>query len=144
MRMRERIARFMYGRYGFGYGAGDKLNYFLLVVYMILSVVNVFVSNRAVSYAITLLGSLTLVAIFFRMFSKNIYKRQAENNKFIRIWNKIKSFFKLNFIKIKEIKTHRYKKCPSCRAQLRLPRKTGHHSVVCPACKKRFDVHIVI
>lgn len=36
MRFRDRIARFMYGRYGFGYGAGDKFNYFLLVLYLIL------------------------------------------------------------------------------------------------------------
>lgn len=144
MRMRERIARFMYGRYGFGYGAGDKFNYFLLAVYMILAVVNAFVSNAIASYAISLLGSLTVVYVFFRMFSKNIYKRKAENTKFIRVWSKFKSFFKLNLNKLKEIKTHRYRRCPSCRAQLRLPRKTGHHSVVCPACKNRFDVHIIL
>lgn len=33
MRLREKILRFMYGRYGFGYGAADKLNYFLIGSY---------------------------------------------------------------------------------------------------------------
>lgn len=143
MRFRDKLARFMYGRYGFGYGANDRLNYFLLVVYLILAVANGFIRNAIASYTVSLLCALTVVFVFFRMFSKNIGKRQAENTRFIRIWSKVKSFFKLNFTKVKEIKTNRYRRCPSCRAQLRLPRKCGKHSVVCPACKNRFDVNIL-
>jgi hypothetical protein len=30
--------------------------------------------------------------------------------------------------------------CPHCKANLRLPRKKGKHSVVCPRCKERFEV----
>ena len=144
MRFRDRIARFMYGRYGFGYGAGDKFNYFLLVLYLILAVANGFILYAPVSYAVSVLSILIIVYIFFRMFSKNISKRQAENMKFLRIWNRVKGFFNLNFTKINEIRTKRYRRCPSCKAQLRLPRKRGKHSVVCPACGKRFEVNIFL
>ena len=37
---------------------------------------------------------------------------------------------------------HVYKKCPHCRAQLRLPRKKGEHDVCCPRCKVTFSVKI--
>lgn len=105
-------------------------------------IVSRIVRNSIASVIISSIGALVVVYLLFRMFSKNIYKRQAENQKFIRIWSKVKGFFTINFRRIKEIGTNRYRRCPSCRAQLRLPKKKGKHAVVCPACKKRFEVKI--
>ena len=39
-------------------------------------------------------------------------------------------------------KTHVFKKCPGCKAVLRLPRKKGKHTVNCPHCHKNFTVHV--
>ena len=37
---------------------------------------------------------------------------------------------------------HVYKKCPNCRAVLRLPRRKGRHTTICPKCKKEFRVYV--
>jgi len=134
MRFKDTIARFMYGRYGV-----DKLCYALVVLSLILTGVNSFVRT----YTLQILAMLLMVYILFRVFSRNIGKRQAENAKFEGMWRKVKPSFIRFGKRIKEIKTYRYRTCPNCKAILHLPRKTGKHTVVCPCCKKEFDVKIL-
>lgn len=133
MRFRERLIRFMAGRYG-----GDRLNNFLLAVIMIIIVINVFVRSIIISIVYMLLWGW----IIFRMMSRNIYKRQDENAKFLKLWNPVKGYFKLMKNKWRDRKTHVYKKCPKCKAVLRLPKQKGNHTVKCPKCGNRFDVII--
>ncbi len=130
---RERVAAFMAGRYG-----TDRLYYFLLAICFILIVINLFISSLAVSIIECALFAYTI----FRVMSKNIYKRQQENEKFVKLIEKPKKFFNLQKCKVRDRKTHVYKKCPSCKNNLRLPKKKGKHTVVCPCCKYRFDVRI--
>lgn len=130
---RERIASFMIGRYGV-----DRLYYFLLAVCLVLIVINIFVN----SYIISLTETLLFAFAIYRVFSKNIYKRQQENAKFSKIAEKIKSFIKLQKCKKRDRKTHVYRKCPICKNNLRLPKEKGSHTVICPCCKNRFDVKI--
>ena len=125
--------RFFYGRYG-----TDTLNKTLLFVYIALvlvySVVSMFVDFGAIFMLIYTLLSISLVLwIFSRMFSRKIDARRRENERFC-------GFFRLRRNKFRDRKTHVYKKCPSCRAVLRLPRAKGKHAVVCPRCKNRFTV----
>lgn len=130
---RERIARFMAGRYGI-----DSLYYFLLGICFILIVINLFAS----SYIISIIETALFVYALYRVMSRNIYKRQQENERFIKLTRKPKGFINLQKCKNRDRKTHVYKKCPSCRNNLRLPREKGKHTVVCPCCKHRFDVRI--
>lgn len=130
---RERIARFMMGRYGI-----DRLYYFLLAICSILIVINIFVSSLIISMIETILFAYAI----FRVMSKNIYKRQQENEKFIKIIDKPKKSINLQKCKHRDRKTHVYKKCPSCKNNLRLPKEKGKHTVVCPCCKNRFEVKI--
>ena len=130
---RERFARFMMGRYGI-----DKLYYFLIGVYFILIVISFFVRH----YILFILESIVLFYSIYRVMSRNIYKRQQENEKFLKIINKPKKIAKLQKCKKRDRKTHVYKKCPSCRNNLRLPKEKGKHTVVCPCCKHRFDIKI--
>lgn len=123
----------MYGRYG-----NDQLNTALLVLYIILAVVDLIVPNLAVSILMLAL----IITIFVRMFSRNIYRRRNENERFLKIWRPIGSWIKFQRDKFRDRKTHAYRKCPDCKAILRLPRKPGSHTVSCPKCKKRFDVKI--
>jgi len=123
----------MYGRYG-----NDQLNNALLIFYLIIAVVNAIIPNLALS----VLMFAVIITVIVRMMSRNIYRRRAENQKFLKVWNPIKSFFKFQRDKFRDRKTHVYRKCPDCKAILRLPRKPGAHTVVCPKCKKRFDVKI--
>lgn len=131
--LRERIAGFMAGRYGI-----DRLYYFLLAICSILIIINFFVNSLAIS----IIESLLFVYAIYRVLSRNIYKRQAENEKFIKLWDKPKKFINLQKCKIRDRKTHVYRKCPSCKNNLRLPKEKGKHTVSCPCCKHRFDVRI--
>lgn len=130
---RERIARFMAGRYGI-----DRLYYFLLAVCFVLIIINLFANSLVVSLIETALFAYTV----YRVLSKNIYKRQQENEKFIKLSDKPRKYFNLIKCKVRDRKTHVYKKCPSCKNNLRLPKQKGKHTVVCPCCKHRFDVKI--
>lgn len=130
---RERVAQFMAGRYGI-----DRLYYLLLGICFVLIVVNIFVN----SFIISLIESLVLVYAFFRVMSRNVYKRQQENEKFIRFADKPKKFINLQKCKKRDKATHVYKKCPSCKNNLRLPKEKGEHTVVCPCCKHRFNIKI--
>lgn len=136
-KFKNQLYQFMYGRYG-----SDTLNKVLLWIYisivLLYSIVSIFITNETLGTVLWLLYSvvsLTLVVlIIFRMFSRNIQKRRRENDK-------ICGFFRLRRNKFRDRKTHVYRKCPKCRAVLRLPKARGRHSVVCPRCKQRFEVN---
>ena len=140
-KIRDSLSRFFAGRYG-----SDTLNSVLIVIYSLTFIVYtvlriVFAVTMPESkIALPILGLIyfvlstsLIVWIFFRMFSKNIGKRRRENEKFC-------GFFKLLKNKFRDRKTHVYRKCPECKAVLRLPKSKGKHTVVCPRCKKRFSV----
>lgn len=128
-----KFAMFMQGRYKM-----DQLNYVLLIASLLLSFINVFPRSLVIYF----FELLFLVLFFFRFLSKNIYKRGAENRKFLSIWGKTRDFFILNKNKIKEFKTHVYVKCPYCKAQLRVKRINGKHKVRCPRCGESFEMKI--
>lgn len=132
-RLRESFARFMVGRYG-----PDQLYNFLLAVYVALLVLNLFIN----SFALMLLESAVLVYMLFRVFSRNIYKRQEENRWYLRVSKKPKDFFALTKNRFRDRKTHVYRACPSCKSTLRLPKQKGKHTAVCPRCARRFEVNI--
>jgi len=130
---KNRLAAFFYGRYGY-----DELTYGLLILYTVLILANAFIG----SLIINALELVIVFIMFWRILSRNIVKRRSENARFLKFWRPIKAFFKLQWDRLREIKTHRYRKCPDCKAVLRLPNKKGDHTVVCPKCRKRFGVKI--
>ncbi|MBC7960958.1 MAG: hypothetical protein H7X94_13945 [Vallitaleaceae bacterium] len=133
MNFRDKISRWMIGRYGF-----DKFTYALFLVYGVLVISNLFVKSDII-YGASLL---VIAYIFFRMISKNTHKRQVENNVFNRLLNPILADFKLEKRRIKEMKTHRFRKCKKCKTVLRLRKKTGVHTVECPRCHLEQTVKI--
>ena len=136
-KIKSALYRFMYGRYGW-----DTLSKVLMWVYVaivfIYAILGIVFKNDplastivSVSYLVCSMG--LVFWIFFRVFSRNIAKRRRENEKFC-------GFFKLTRNKFRDRKTHVYRKCPKCKAVLRLPKAKGKHTVVCPRCKNRFEV----
>ncbi len=134
-KIKNKLYRFMYGRYGM-YGT-DTLNKVLLWIYfvwiIVCSVAELFVDSIWFSLCYWLLTLFMVCYMFFRIFSKNVVARRRENERFC-------NFFKLRKNKFKDRKTHVYRKCPKCRAILRLPKTKGKHFVVCPRCCERFKV----
>lgn len=130
---REKLARFMSGRYGI-----DFLYTATLIICIILALVNMFVHSWIIGI---ILFALAIWATY-RAMSRNIYKRKKENDFIVNIKNKLAFTFGTGINRFKERKTHVYKKCPKCRAQLRLPRKKGTLKVHCPKCGNSFEIKI--
>lgn len=135
-KLRDKFAQFMVGRYGI-----DQLYYALIVLYLVCFVLNIIFPK------IMVFGILTWVVLiisFFRVFSRNVYKRSQENAVFVKVWDKVKGFFSLTFSKIKDFPSKKYTKCPHCHSVLRLPRQRGKHTVRCPRCSNRFEIKIMV
>jgi len=132
MNFRYKLMQFMSGRYG-----TDELSISMCIIGVICSVVNIFLRSIILQLIIYILMGF----VFFRVFSRNIVKRSREN-----------AFFKekIGFIerkrdfrnKKKNDKFHVYRKCPYCKAILRLPNKPGKHTTICPKCGKEFKVKV--
>ena len=133
----NKVRSFFYGRYGI-----DGLYYALLTLFLVFWIARLFSTNLILSIVLLVLQLASAGYMFFRCFSKNIYARRRENEFFKNIFKKIKNFFVLQKNRIRDIKGYRYRKCPHCKAMLRLPKRRGRHTVICPRCTKRCEVKI--
>lgn len=82
-RFRQWLARFMVGRYGM-----DELNRCLSIATLVLIVVDLFVNWRPVDILV-LVG---LVALYFRMFSRNHNARYQENMRFLGLLDQLQGW----------------------------------------------------
>ena len=80
----------------------------------------------------------TLVYTYYRMFSRNIYKRASENQNFLNKTANIRR--KINNQKsiFKQRKVYRRYKCPTCKQKVRVPKGKGKISIHCPKCDTYF------
>ncbi len=131
MKFRERVARFMAGRYGV-----DQLNKDLLWLYILLMIAGLFVPG------LQYVALACAVYMIHRTLSRNHTKRWNENNKYMKVRGKVTGRFSLQKRKFADRKTHRYRTCPHCKATVRLPYKKGNHTVSCPRCRQDFQVKI--
>ena len=127
--IRRALTQFMAGRYG-----GDQLNMFLIVVYVILCVIGLFVRWGVLE----LIALVLLIVGLFRMLSRNIDRRRAENAKFLQLARPIARGF-ASFRTRMADKDHRYFKCPNCGQQMRVPRGKGRITVHCRSCGATFE-----
>lgn len=127
--MRAWMQRLMYGRYGY-----DQLNWFLVISYLICYVLSLLIHWSVFS----LLGTVFLLVALFRMFSRKIPQRRAENARFLHATAPAVRWWKLHRAKAQD-KDHRYFKCPRCGQQLRVPKGKGRISITCRNCGASFE-----
>lgn len=132
--LRLKYEKLMLDRYGF-----DTLSRDLIIVWLAVAVINVPFHSRIVMFASLVLPLISAL----RILSKETYKRSRENLKYLNFRTKAIDFFKIQFRRIRDIKTHRYYKCKNCSSYLRVKRKKGTHTVCCPKCGKEFKVKII-
>ena len=132
MNFRYRLMQFMSGRYG-----TDQLFYALFIAAMVISFVNVFLRWWILQWVVY---AVVIFAIF-RMLSRNLEARRRENRWFRDKMGILKNKREL-YEQRKADKCHVYKKCPACKAILRLPHRLGTHKTVCPRCNREFTVKV--
>ena len=131
-KLQNALFRFMYGRNG-----SDQLNIALLVVYLAVwllgSMVAAVSNSGATQVVVNFLMSILTVIIFWRMLSKNLIKRRAENAKFLAWWYPFKN--RLAGVKSRLAdKEHKYFTCRACKTICRVPAGKGKIVITCPKC----------
>lgn len=125
----NKLYRFMSGRNG-----NDQLGLALLVAALILNII----------FRVTglyLLGFIAMVMVFFviyRMFSRDLAKRQEENRRFLCLWSDARLRFSNWRIRRAQARDYKFFTCPSCKNILRVPRGKGKIQITCPKCGQRF------
>lgn len=129
MRMRERMQGFMAGRYG-----TDQLSKLILWISLACLAVSMF-TRMNVFY---ILGLVLLIYTYYRMFSRNVAKRYAENQKYLN-W-RYGFAVRRNKRKVhwEQRKIYRFYKCPQCRQKVRVPKGKGKVAITCPKCRMEF------
>ena len=137
--MKERLRKFMEGRYG-----ADELNRFLtlcgwvlLLIGFVLSGINNRVTVSLGSLLVTLSWAVLIYSVF-RTLSKNTSRRAAENYRYFACKNKVLRRWKGFKARWQDRKTHRYFRCPQCRATVRVPKGKGKIRITCPKCQNQF------
>lgn len=127
--MKERMQRFMAGRYG-----NDQLNQFIFIV-AIISMVLEIITRQSLFYTLTLV---LLILAYVRVFSRNINKRYEENMKFLQKKDAIvNKFRKQKYYAAQRRNFHIYT-CPQCKQKIRIPKGKGKISITCPKCRTSF------
>lgn len=122
--------KWMMGRYGY-----DQLSATLLIVALVLLAAGQ-IGNILI---VGLMGLLPLAWCVWRVFSRKISARRAENAKFLRITAPLVAWFRQVRVRWTHRKTHIYFHCPKCRQSLRVPRGKGKLLVTCTKCGHKFS-----
>lgn len=128
-RITNALSRFMYGRNG-----GDQLGLAMIWTAILLDIISIFLKQKTAVYvALSFVSTVLIVIALFRMLSRNLQKRRAENAKFLNaVWNPVKRRID-GARQQRQDKEHKYFTC-TCGAVCRVPRGKGKIVITCPKC----------
>lgn len=137
---RYKLFQFMQGRYGM-----DDLGRFLLILTMVI----ILASNFRFLHILYLPGLLLLAYTYFRIMSRNIYKRQQENQKYMALKCKFSSG-RSRTAHMQQKSTggyggaqnsslsYNFYRCKNCGQTVRVPKGKGTIKITCPSCGNSF------
>lgn len=128
--MQQKAATWAYGRNG-----ADELSGAVTNLAVILVIINLFIRNTVLS----VIALVLLAYAWFRISSKNIPARNAENTQALKVAGPVISFLVNPVAMLQEHKDYVHYKCPSCGQKVRVPRGKGKVRITCPKCHTRFD-----
>ena len=124
------LQKFMTGRNG-----PDELSLAMLIISLIVSLISSIVG----SIVLNLASMVLYILVIFRIFSRNVEKRYAENQKYVTFRQSFRRSCSQAWVRLKNSKKYKYFKCPQCRVLIRLERGCGQKHVRCPRCHHEFD-----
>jgi len=126
---KNKMMQFMQGRYG-----ADQMGQMLSAVSMVFLIISLFSRNQAWF----LLAVIGIVYNYFRMFSKNISKRYAENQKYLKMTAGIRRKLASWKSQLAQRKIYHIYRCPGCKQKIRVPKGKGKIAIRCPKCQTEF------
>ena len=127
--IRRKLQQFMIGRAG-----GDQFSLALLVGSSLFNLLSSLLDLGLFYW----LSILCMCYALFRMLSRNVSRRRAENAKFLTLIRPLKRRVSSLRNQMKD-KEHRYFRCPNCKQQMRVPRGKGRIQVTCRSCGASFE-----
>ena len=134
MKFKEKIARFMAGRYG-----NDNFARFLLVAAIFLIILSSLAKGTLLGLFFWILAIAALVYCYWRMLSRNSYKRSRENVWYLQKKNAFLRWFRSVKERWQQRREYKFFRCPGCRTLLRVPKGKGKIILTCRKCGHRFE-----
>lgn len=131
--MRMILAHLFDGRNGM-----DRLNVVLLAGAGLSWIASSMVSARVLRLPLHYLFLFLVAVVIVRAMSRNIARRQAENQRFLKKWGHVHNTRESFFVRAEQRRQYKIFKCPSCGIKLRVPRGKGQIKVSCRQCGATF------
>ena len=121
-----------------GRNGNDQLNRFLLVVGVVLLLLASLLGRAGVGNLLYLLALAALILSYYRMLSRDLYRRRSENERYLRKREKLSAKLRLLRERWNQRQDFKFFTCPSCKAVMRVPRGRGKIRIVCHKCGNTF------
>ena len=139
-KIKQSFRSIMVGRNG-----ADQLSMALLWTGLIINLLSSIIGSiqgspiwALLGMALGLIGFASYVYCIFRIFSRNVEKRRAENRRYVTMMEKRSTERRQARVRFQNRKKYKYFKCPGCKAWLRLSRGKGVVTVTCSRCHTSF------
>lgn len=132
-KIQYRLQQFMDNRYGM-----DELNRFFLICSVFFLVIFCIFQKHTLSVLSYSLSITALICLNWRIFSKNVEKRQTENDDFLFYRHRLERKRLMRVRRFKERKINRYFTCRKCGQNIRVPAGKGKICITCPKCHNEF------
>ncbi len=120
-----------------GRNGQDQLNIFLLIAALVSMLLGAVVGKGVGSFLNGLALALLIIS-WFRMLSKNLSRRRAENAQYLRRRYQVTGWFRKQKARWDQRRDYRFFTCPSCHTTLRVPKGRGKIRIVCRKCGSSF------
>ncbi len=130
--MGAKLREFMAGRNGM-----DELARFASMASAITMIVSMFIPP-ILSRMLWVVAVLGIAYTYFRMLSRNVGKRRAENARYRQIRVELSLYFAGAKERRSQRKDYKFFRCTACHTMLRVPRGKGKIKIVCKKCGNSF------